>query len=76
VRLVVDEAGESVRLEVADCGSGLPGDRSTGVGLTSMRERAAELGGTLVVAAGIPHGTVITAVLPYGSPDRRPPADG
>jgi signal transduction histidine kinase len=67
---------DSVRLEVSDCGSGMPDDRGTGVGLTSMHERAAELGGTLVVAAGVPHGTVITAVLPYRSLDRRPLQDG
>ena len=52
----------------------MPDDRGTGVGLSSMRERAAELGGTLVVAAGVPHGTVVTAVLPYRSVDRRPSA--
>jgi signal transduction histidine kinase len=50
-------------------------DRRTGVGLTSMHERAAELGGTFVVTAGVPHGTVITAVLPYRSLDR-PSPDG
>ena len=32
-----------------------------------MRERAAELGGTLTVAAGLPGGTVVTAVLPARS---------
>jgi signal transduction histidine kinase len=74
LRLGVD--ADSVRLEVSDCGSGMPDDRGTGVGLTSMHERAAELGGTLVVAAGVPHGTVITAVLPYRSLDRRPSEDG
>jgi signal transduction histidine kinase len=75
-RLMLVLDGDSVRLEVSDCGSGLPDDRGTGVGLTSMRERAAELGGTLVVAAGVPHGTVITAVLPYRSIDRPPARDG
>jgi len=74
LKLVVD--ADSATLEVSDCGSGMPDDRGTGVGLTSMRERAAELGGTLVVAAGVPHGTVITAVLPYRSLDRRPSQDG
>ncbi|HET9649975.1 MAG TPA: histidine kinase [Microlunatus sp.] len=68
--LQVDDASESVRLEVSDSGSGLAENRGAGVGLTSMRERAAELGGTLTVAAGVPHGTVITAELPYRSLDR------
>jgi len=39
------------------------------VGLSSMRERAAELGGTLTVSARSPIGTVVTAVLPCVSPD-------
>ena len=37
---------DDVCLEVRDDGQGLPADYQVGVGLTSMRERAAELGGT------------------------------
>ena len=59
----------TVRLEVADDGRGIGTDRGTGVGLSSMRERAAELGGTLTVSPGSPSGTVVTAVLPYASLD-------
>lgn len=44
-------------------GVGLP----TGVGITSMRERAAELGGTCTIEAQPGAGTRITAVLPLGS---------
>ena len=39
------------------------GPRS-GVGLLSMRERAAELGGTCVIGAAPGGGTVVEAVLP------------
>jgi signal transduction histidine kinase len=35
-----------------------------GVGLTSMRERAAELGGTLRVKPAVGSGTIVTASLP------------
>ena len=69
LRLSLDQAAGIVRLEVADDGRGIGTDRGTGVGLSSMRERAAELGGTLTVAAGTPGGTVVTAVLPYAPVD-------
>jgi len=38
-----------LRLEVRDNGTGFPADRPIGVGTVSMMERAAELGGTLVL---------------------------
>ncbi|MFG3701726.1 ATP-binding protein [Micromonospora sp. NPDC047620] len=41
-----------------------PQQRGVGVGLASMAERAAELGGTFTVADAPGGGTVITAVLP------------
>ena len=69
LRLVVDQATGTVRLEIADDGRGIGTDRGTGVGLSSMRERAAELGGTFTVAAGTSGGTVVTAALPYGHVD-------
>ena len=43
-------AGE-LRVEVADTGTGLAADRRPGVGLSSMRERAEELGGTFEVGS-------------------------
>jgi signal transduction histidine kinase len=42
---------QTLALEVADDGVGIPEDRSAGVGMSSMRERAEELGGTLSVDA-------------------------
>jgi signal transduction histidine kinase len=47
---------------VRDDGSGIPVDARPGVGLTSMRERAEELGGTLEVVGGA--GTQVRAILP------------
>jgi signal transduction histidine kinase len=58
--------GQEVFVEVVDDGHGLPADGQAGVGLTSMRERAAELSGTLDVDSG-PTGTRITARLPFDS---------
>jgi signal transduction histidine kinase len=60
--------GADLILTVADDGSGIAPDATPGVGLASMRDRAAEVGGTLDVQSG-PAGTTITARLPLG-PDR------
>jgi two-component system NarL family sensor kinase len=53
-----------LRIEVADDGSGLPADLVPGVGLGSMRERAAELGGTWAIESSPGGGTVVRALLP------------
>ncbi|MBI5670417.1 MAG: GAF domain-containing sensor histidine kinase [Chloroflexi bacterium] len=54
-------------LEVTDDGRGLPNVIRAGVGLTSMRERAEELGGTCITEA-LPHGgTGVMARLPLSS---------
>jgi two-component system, NarL family, sensor kinase len=69
LKLVLDPTAETVRLYVIDDGKGIGTHRGTGVGLSSMRERAAELGGTLTVTAGLSGGTVVTAVLPCPTSD-------
>jgi signal transduction histidine kinase len=51
-------------LEIIDDGHGLPMGYRAGVGLTSMRERAAELGGEFKIEPGIRHGTRVWARLP------------
>ena len=56
--------GGGLELEIIDDGVGLPEDRRTGVGLTSMRERTAELGGTCVVEPFAAGGTRVLARLP------------
>ncbi len=61
VRLVVDE---SVTLEIVDDGVGILAERSAGVGLSSMRERAAELGGNCVVEPAPKGGTQVLVRLP------------
>jgi signal transduction histidine kinase len=61
VRLSLDDG---LGLEVTDDGVGLPADRAAGVGLASMRERAAELGGECVTEALPTGGTRVFARLP------------
>ncbi|MER5890654.1 GAF domain-containing sensor histidine kinase [Streptomyces sp. NPDC001941] len=56
----------SLTLVVADDGTGDPGRFAAGVGLTSMRRRAEELGGSLGLASGN-RGTVLTATLPWSA---------
>ncbi|HVL16361.1 MAG TPA: GAF domain-containing sensor histidine kinase, partial [Gemmatimonadales bacterium] len=70
--LALDPSARTVRLAVTDDGRGIGTDRGTGVGLSSMHERAAELGGTLTVSPRSPHGTNVTAELPYASVDPTP----
>jgi len=53
-----------LELQIADAGAGLPAGFRAGVGLRSMRERAAELGGECVLNPRDPHGTVVRASLP------------
>jgi signal transduction histidine kinase len=61
VSIAVDSA---LRLEVRDDGVGLPEDPRTGVGLTSMRERSTELGGSLQIAPADGGGTLVRVLLP------------
>ena len=51
-------------VEICDDGIGLPVQRQAGVGTSSMRERAEELGGTLTLAVRPEGGTCVTARLP------------
>jgi signal transduction histidine kinase len=53
-----------LRVEIVDDGSGMPNGFRAGVGLTSMRERAEEIGGTLAVEPAAERGTRIIARLP------------
>lgn len=62
VRLAAE--GSWLELEVADDGNGLVAARPGGVGLTSMRERAQEVGGRFEVHATPGQGTSVVAQLP------------
>ncbi len=65
IRLALDEAAGLLTLSIQDDGCGLPPSRGVGVGLTSMRERVEELGGTWNIEPVKSGGTRILALLPY-----------
>ena len=67
VRLVLDEEAGELRVEVIDDGKGIASDHRTGVGLSSMRERAVELGGSFEVGAMASGGTRVRASLPFAT---------
>jgi signal transduction histidine kinase len=55
-----------LRVSVSDTGAG-PGGWQDGVGVTSMRERVEQIGGTLTISAG-PTGCTVTAAIPLDVP--------
>ncbi len=57
-------ATDRLLLEVHDDGPGVPDAYQPGVGIASMRERTAALGGTLQLLTRVPHGTVVRAEWP------------
>jgi signal transduction histidine kinase len=56
--------GDALDLEIKDDGVGLPEGVRAGVGLTSMRERTAELGGSWVIETAPGRGACIRVQLP------------
>jgi signal transduction histidine kinase len=70
IAVTVSADGVELHLEIADDGAGLPPQRRRGVGMHSMAERAAEIGGDVVVTSGA--GTRVRARLPLLPPE---PAD-
>jgi signal transduction histidine kinase len=60
-------AEDALQLEISDDGRGIGADSRAGVGLTSMRERAEELGGVCVVTPSDNTGTLVHARLPLSA---------
>ncbi len=60
-------SGEDLLVQISDDGRGVPADAVPGVGSTSMRERAAELGGTFDVTTAAGAGTTVQARLPLAA---------
>ncbi|NKE56366.1 sensor histidine kinase [Lentzea sp. PSKA42] len=61
--ITVRQDGDLV-VEIVDDGRGVAADAKPGVGLDSMRERCAELGGSCTVGPAQPHGTRVVARIP------------
>lgn len=78
VRLVLAKPGgeleppTSITLTITDNGKGIPPGYKPGVGLTSMRERAQELGGTFDIESAPGKGTMLRATLPLGATLQEP----
>jgi signal transduction histidine kinase len=64
IALAIDEAAGRLTLTVEDDGRGIAAGQAAGVGLSSMRERAAELGGSLAVTPSAAGGTIVRVELP------------
>ncbi len=61
-------SARELRIEVVDDGCGVHPGQPRGIGLNSMRERAAEVGGRLTVGPAESGGTRVWAVLPCAVP--------
>jgi signal transduction histidine kinase len=72
VSLSVDRDEGVLEVEITDDGVGIPEERVAGVGLSSMRERAEELGGTLEVEPRPEGGTRVLARLPLPTSEEHP----
>jgi signal transduction histidine kinase len=57
-------------LEVKDNGQGLPEPHHAGVGLVSMRERTAELGGSITIESSPGSGTLVRACMPFSEAEK------
>ena len=66
-RVRLERTDGDLLVEIADDGVGIGEDVQAGVGLLSVRERAAELGGRADVECPPSGGTVVRAMLPLGA---------
>ena len=69
---ISDGEGGMLELGITDDGVGIPADFHAGVGISSMRERAEELGGTCVIEPLAQGGTRVLARLPLRDEQRSP----
>jgi hypothetical protein len=67
VVVALEAEGDTIRLSIADDGTGTTEEREGHYGLTGMRERAAMAGARLGVASAPGQGTRVTVDLPHAS---------
>lgn len=58
---------DRLEVHVCDDGQGMAGAQHTGVGVESMRRRAAAVGGRFTIGPSHPSGTDVLAILPLGT---------
>jgi signal transduction histidine kinase len=64
-RVESNNGSPALLLDISDDGIGMPSQRKPRVGMTSMRERAEEIGGTIRIETEKNHGTRVYARLPF-----------
>jgi len=74
--VTLDQQPTSLVVEVVDDGCGVQPGRHVGLGLSSMRERATEIGGTLTITPGPVRGTTVLARLPNNHEHDQPSSPG
>lgn len=63
------QAGQGLELEIEDDGNGLPQNITPGVGISSMRERSSELGGSFQLGQRPSGGTLVSVWIPIEAGD-------
>lgn len=74
--VTIRQQPNTLTVEVTDDGCGMPADHHPGLGLSSMRERATEIGGTMTITANPTGGTSVRALLPTIQQGHVQTADG
>ena len=75
-RVVLHRDDDVLHIEARDSGVGIRPEPRQGIGLSSMRERAEELGGTCTVTSAVGTGTLVEATLPLAAAPARDPGVG
>ena len=65
IRIEGQNTGFIFCVDIRDNGQGLPDKHRAGVGIVSMRERTAELGGSLIIESSRGSGTLVRACMPF-----------
>lgn len=71
--ITISRTGDHLELAVRDDGAGITTDAAAGIGLTTMRERATELGGHLHVGPAPERGTLVICRIPTAANEEGAP---
>lgn len=70
IRIEEQKIGSMFCVDVKDNGRGLPEKHRAGVGMVSMRERTAELGGSIMINSSVGSGTWVRACMPLSEEEK------